>query len=82
MNYTVPTEADLSLNNLEIGSNINFTEGFAFFLSTFTLAPGPLVYQIQNVSFNKTVNKKIKEICGGKRDQVFSFFNTYVFKNF
>ena len=78
MNYTVPTEADLSLNNLEIGNNINFTGG----IYTFTLAPGPLVYQIQNVSFNKTVNKKIKEICGGKRDQVFSFFNTYVFKNF
>ena len=67
MNYTVPTEADLSLNNLEIGSNINFTEGFAFYVPAFPLAPGPLVYEIQNVSSNKAVNKKIKEFCGGKR---------------
>ena len=49
-------------------------------MSAFLLSPGPRFGHIQNVSFNKTVNKKVEEICDGKRGQ--SFYSVVLQCNF
>ena len=38
------------------------------FYIAFLLSPGPRFGHIQNVSFNKTVNKNVEGICSGKCD--------------